>query len=190
MAPNRGCVTPQILGKIASYGVERVAGFLSLRAEDRERVHLALKRRRVDTTDLAESPSSSQPIPQPSQITSTQTPVPSTTKRKADSVPGPSRDRNMATPSPTQAAARQAAMGGAAWEEGADAEEFVEEQVDELYCTISSSVVGIQYYKGASCTISFREPVTLVCITGLVDAGEQVRLIREPQNKYDRWVMS
>jgi SWI/SNF-related matrix-associated actin-dependent regulator of chromatin subfamily A3 len=55
----------------------------------------------------------------------------------------------MAAPSPTQAAARRVAMGGAAWEEGADAEEVVEEQVDELYCTLSSSVVGIQYYKGA-----------------------------------------
>jgi SWI/SNF-related matrix-associated actin-dependent regulator of chromatin subfamily A3 len=30
----------------------------------------------------------------------------------------------------------------------------------------------------------------MVCMTGLVDAGEQVRLIREPQNKYDRWAMS
>ena len=27
-------------------------------------------------------------------------------------------------------------------------------------------------------------------MTGLVDAGEQVRLIREPHNKYDRWAMS
>jgi SWI/SNF-related matrix-associated actin-dependent regulator of chromatin subfamily A3 len=178
-------VTPQILGKIASYGVERVAGFLSLSAEDRERVRLALKKRCVDTTD---PPSSSQPIPQPSQLTSTQTPAPSTRKRKADTVAGPSCDHKMAAPSPTQAASRQAAMGGAAWEEGADAEEAVEEQIDELYCTISSSVVGIQYYKGVFCTISFREPDTNG-ITGLVDAGEQVRLIREPQNKYDRWVM-
>jgi hypothetical protein len=148
-AHNRGCVTPKILGNISSYGVERVAGFLGLRAEDQARVRLALERRRVDTTDLSGSPSSLQSIPQPSQSTSTQYPGPSTTKRKADTVPGPSRSDNIAAPSPTQAAARQAARGGAAWEEGADAEEVVEEQVDELYCTTSSSVVGIQYYKGA-----------------------------------------
>ncbi|KAI0276598.1 SNF2 family N-terminal domain-containing protein [Russula aff. rugulosa BPL654] len=55
-----------------------------------------------------------------------------------------------------------------AWEEGADASEVVDEQVDELYGTLSSNVVGVQYYKG------------------LVDVGEQVRLIREPNNRYDR----
>jgi hypothetical protein len=77
------------------------------------------------------------------------------TKRKADSVPGPSQTPQMTAPSPTQAAARLVAMGGAAWEEGADAEEVVEEQVDELYCTLSSSVVGIQYYKGACLYYSF-----------------------------------
>jgi hypothetical protein len=34
------------------------------------------------------------------------------------------------------------------------------------------------------------EPATIVFMTGLVNAGEQVRLIRESHNKYDRWVMS
>ncbi|KAI0256048.1 SNF2 family N-terminal domain-containing protein [Lactifluus subvellereus] len=163
-----GCVTPQILGNISSYGVERVAGFSGLRAEDQARVRLAVQRRRVDPADFTGSSSSSQPIPQPSQSTSTQAPASSPRKRKADTAPGPSQNHNVVMPSPTQAAARQAATGGAAWEEGADAEEIVEEQIDELYCTVSSNVVGIQYYKG------------------LVDTGEQVRLIREPQNKYDR----
>ncbi|KAG6845916.1 hypothetical protein H0H87_000722 [Tephrocybe sp. NHM501043] len=43
-----------------------------------------------------------------------------------------------------------------------------EEVVDELYCTLNSNVVGIQYYKG------------------LVGPGEQVALIREPTNRFDK----
>ena len=189
-ARDRGCVTPQILGNISSYGVERVAGFSSLQAEDQARVRLAVKRRRIDPADFTGSSSLSQPIPQPSQSTSTQAPAASTGKRRADTAPGPSQSHNVAMPSPTQAAARQAVVGGTAWEEGADAEEVVEEQIDELYCTVSSSVVGIQYYKGACLyCLMFHGPVTMVCMAGLVDAGEQVRLIREPQNKYDRWAI-
>ncbi|KAG6873428.1 hypothetical protein C0995_015853 [Termitomyces sp. Mi166 len=43
-----------------------------------------------------------------------------------------------------------------------------EEIADELYCIMNTNVVGIQYY------------------TGLVGPGEQVMLIREPSNRYDR----
>ncbi|KAF9237896.1 hypothetical protein BU15DRAFT_75697 [Melanogaster broomeanus] len=42
------------------------------------------------------------------------------------------------------------------------------EPVDELYCEMNTSIVGVQYYKG------------------LVGPGEEVRLIREPRNQYDR----
>lgn len=170
-----GCVTPQILGNILKHGVETCAGFSSLRPEDRERVRKALKDRRVDPTDVTGSAhaSSSKPVlePQPSQVTATQQLSPSNTKkRKAEAVldPGQSQTKNVAAPSPTQAAYHQAAIGGMAWEEGTDALEVVDQQVDELYGTITSNVVGVQYYKG------------------LVDVGEQVRLIREPRNRYDQ----
>ncbi|EMD30973.1 hypothetical protein CERSUDRAFT_120235 [Gelatoporia subvermispora B] len=43
-----------------------------------------------------------------------------------------------------------------------------DEAVDELYVMLKTSIVGVQYYKG------------------LVGAGEEVRLVREPHNKYDR----
>ncbi|KAI9463683.1 SNF2 family N-terminal domain-containing protein [Lactarius psammicola] len=164
-APHRGCVTPQLLGTLSKYGVDRIVGLSGLQAEDQARVRLALKQRRVDP---ANDPSSSQPVPQPSQQTSTQMPTPNEKKRKAVTVSDVIQSQNVAAPSPTQAAVRRAAIGGAAWEEGADADEVVEQQVDELFCTLSSNVVGVQYYKG------------------LVDVGEQVRLIREPHNKYDR----
>ncbi|KAF8345940.1 SNF2 family N-terminal domain-containing protein [Amanita rubescens] len=43
-----------------------------------------------------------------------------------------------------------------------------EEAKDELYCAYSTKVVGIQYYRG------------------MVGPGEEVLLVREPQNPYDR----
>jgi SWI/SNF-related matrix-associated actin-dependent regulator of chromatin subfamily A3 len=146
---HRGCVTPQMLGNMASYGVERIAGFSGLRTEDKARVRLALKKRRLKPADVTGATPSLPPTSQPSQVTATQPPAPSTQKRKADTAPGPSRVQNVVAPSPTQAAARQAAIGGAAWEEGAETEDVADQQIDELYCTLSSNVVGIQYYKGA-----------------------------------------
>jgi hypothetical protein len=77
--------------------------------------------------------------------------MPNEKKRKAVTVSDvlPTQNvQSVAAPSPTQAAARRAIIGGAAWEEGADADEVVEVQVDELICTVSSEVVGVQYYKG------------------------------------------
>jgi SWI/SNF-related matrix-associated actin-dependent regulator of chromatin subfamily A3 len=139
-------VTPQILKNLSSYGVERIAGFSRLHTEDQKRVREALKKRHVDPADLTGAASSSGPLPQPSQVTATQPPSPR--KRKADVIAGPSQTQNVVTPSPARAAFRQAAMGCTAWEEGADAEEVVDQQVDELYCSLSSNVVGIQYYKG------------------------------------------
>jgi SWI/SNF-related matrix-associated actin-dependent regulator of chromatin subfamily A3 len=138
---------------MASYGIERIAGFSSLRTEDRARVRLALKNRRIDPADVTGALSSLPPMSQPSQVTATRPPAPTPQKRKADTAPGPSRSQNVVAPSPTQAAARQAAIGGAAWEEGAEIQDIVDEQVDELYCTLSTNVVGIQYYKGVSVSL-------------------------------------
>ena len=44
----------------------------------------------------------------------------------------------------------------------------VDDAQDELYCGVKVPVVGLQYY------------------TGLVGDGEEVRLVREPHNSYDR----
>jgi SWI/SNF-related matrix-associated actin-dependent regulator of chromatin subfamily A3 len=148
--PHRGCLTPQMLGTLSKYGVERIAGFSSLHADDQARVRQALKTRRIDPAAKVTRPSSSQPVSQPSssQQTSAQMPPPNEKKRKAVTVSDVLQSQNVAAPSPTQAAARRAVIGGAAWEEGADADEVVEQQVDELFCSLSSNVVGVQYYKG------------------------------------------
>jgi SWI/SNF-related matrix-associated actin-dependent regulator of chromatin subfamily A3 len=188
-------VTPPILGNILKHGVENSAGFSYLRPEDKARILEALKNRRVDPTDVTGSASASSsnpvPVPQPSQVKATQqSSSPNTKKRKAEDViaPGPSQTQNVVAPSPTQAAYRQAAIGGMAWEEGADTSEVVDEQVDELYGTLSSNVVGVQYYKGecVSSPIRYTRVSYHDCMAGLVDVGEQVRLIREPNNRYDR----
>jgi SWI/SNF-related matrix-associated actin-dependent regulator of chromatin subfamily A3 len=146
-------MAPQTLKTLSSYGVERITGFSGLLPEDKERVRRALKNRSVGPADVTGSASSSKPLPQPSQVTATQQPPPSPRKRKADAMPGPSQTQNVVTPSPTQAAFRQAAIGGAAWEEGADAGEVEDQPVEELYCTVSSNVVGVQYYKGVFLTV-------------------------------------
>lgn len=139
-----------MLGKLAKHGVERIAGFSGLNAEDQARVRLALKTRRIDSANVTH-PSSSKPVSQPSQQTSSaQTPALNEKKRKAVTVSDVLPSQNVASPSPTQAAARRAVIGGAAWEEGADADEVIVQQVDELFCTVSSDVVGVQYYKGRS----------------------------------------
>lgn len=145
-----------MLGTLHKYGIDRVIGFSSLRAEDQARVRQALKTRRVDSATGTHPSSSSQAVSQqavsqPSQQTSPPLPTPNEKKRKAVAVSDVLQTQNVPNveaPSPTEAAARRAIIGGAAWEEGADADEVVEVQVGELFCTLSSQVVGVQYYKG------------------------------------------
>ena len=65
-----------------------------------------------------------------------------------------------------------------------DSEE--DEPPEELYTTLHTSIVGVQYYKGGymrqklGCTSNIDAPL------GLVGYGEQVKLVREPHNQYDR----
>ena len=141
-----------MLGTLNNYGINRVIGFSSLRTEDQARVRQALKTRRVDPVTGTQPPSSSRAISQPSQPAShPPMPTPNEKKRKAETASDVLQTQNVpnvAAISPTQAAARRAITGGAAWEEGTDADEVVEVQDDELFCTVSSKVVGVQYYKG------------------------------------------
>ena len=58
---------------------------------------------------------------------------------------------------------------------------------DEHYVDLNSQVVGVQYYKGAETIVSLYIHFAH-CIVGLVGHNEQVNLIREPHNKYDKYV--
>ncbi|KAI5123845.1 hypothetical protein M0805_005664 [Coniferiporia weirii] len=162
-----GCVTPAILRALAVVDLERVPGFNNLRSADQAKIRQAIARKRVDPADVpgaASNGGTSQPVSAPAPSAKQ--------KRKADALAGPSSSQT-AVPSSSQSTV--ASRGGTRIQhdvtfidDGDEAEEPKEETRDELYCMMSTQVVGVQYYKG------------------LVGPDEEVTLIREPHNKYDR----
>ncbi|TFK54077.1 hypothetical protein OE88DRAFT_1695204 [Heliocybe sulcata] len=156
-----GCVTPAILAELAILPVDDVPGLKSLRIEDQHRIRRAVATRRIDPADI---PASAKPPP----------------THAGPSAGGPSQKKRKAALNASQAAAgtyRAAAPGNATpraveidltQNEEIEDDASEEESRDELYCTMSTSIVGVQYYKG------------------LVGPGEEVRLVREPNNRYDR----
>ncbi|KAF7790393.1 hypothetical protein EIP86_001348 [Pleurotus ostreatoroseus] len=179
-----GCVTPDILGRLATTRLERVPGFSGLRREDQNKVRMAIGLRRVDPADVPASAKAAPPASAGAGAgASTATPGaaaaagPSQAKRKA-AFEARQASAPMPTPSASQPAAgssqrpRNLAYTPTAAEIADDEIEEVqptqEESVDELYTMFNTNVVGVQYYKG------------------LVGAGEEVRLVREPRNRYDR----
>lgn len=145
-----GCVTPNILAQLINVNLESIEGYQDLLPHDRQKIREAVRLRRIDPAD----------IPQAAKALTA--PIPSnqaTKKRKATAEPPqPSTSRAPSgMPAPSQR-----------YEDEAVEDNAPEEAADELYCTLSTGVVGIQYY------------------TGLVGAGEEVQLIREPNNRYDR----
>jgi SWI/SNF-related matrix-associated actin-dependent regulator of chromatin subfamily A3 len=66
----------------------------------------------------------------------------------------------------------------------------LDECVDELYCMVQSSIVGMQYYTGTR-TVKLRRHRSsyFTCVhIGMVGPGEEVSLIRESNNPYDGYV--
>ena len=61
-----------------------------------------------------------------------------------------------------------------------------EEARDELYCSLSTNVVGVQYYKGSSTRLRPFLGCFHYLVAGLVGPGEEVILVRQPDNQYDR----
>ncbi|KAI0688029.1 SNF2 family N-terminal domain-containing protein [Cytidiella melzeri] len=177
-----GCVTPDILARLAVTGVENIPGFAVLRSEDQSRVRIATGLRRVDHRDVpvsAKGPAA--PIGASVSSSSASGPGPSQKKRKAafeatfgsqSSAPQPSQSHVRAEPqaSASTQPATQIRNSTQAIVVEDEVEEVVpdDQPIDELYCTLRTSIVGIQYYKG------------------LVGEGEEVNIVRDPQNKYDR----
>ena len=156
----RGCVTRAILVQIAGYGMERVDGFHFLRTEDQKKIRTALATRRIDPADIPASAKLPSALPS-SQASSQPKPTASSNdkKRKTPHVTieasskGNAPAQNTPTPaSQTPATQRAQAVANipvdASWEEGAEDEAPEEEPRDELYCTKSTNVVGVQYYGG------------------------------------------
>ncbi|KAL1942554.1 hypothetical protein VTO73DRAFT_6156 [Trametes versicolor] len=175
-----GCVTPDILSKLALTKVESVPGFMDLYPADQSKIRLAVGLRRVDPEDIPTTAKVPDPV--------LSTPGPSQRKRKLQyeasfgasqgTPPSSSQPALSQAPSSSQPPSSQplrrisglpAGMPYLQRVEEEVVEEVVEEESrDELYLMLKTSIVGIQYYKG------------------LVGPGEQVRLVREPHNKYDR----
>ncbi|THH01126.1 hypothetical protein EW026_g1525 [Hermanssonia centrifuga] len=156
-----GCVTAEILTKLASTQLERVPGFRNLRSEDQNKIRIAVGLRRVDPVDVPESAKRIVAgLNNGASSSTSAAPAPTQKKRKAtfDAQPGPSQPRATQGPSASQLV------------EDDEIEEIVpeEESRDELYVMLKTNIVGVQYYKG------------------LVGPGEEVRLVREPTNKYDK----
>ncbi|GLB37536.1 putative HIRAN [Lyophyllum shimeji] len=156
-----GCVTPATLNELSSVPVDSVAGFKDLRPQDQQKIKLAICSRRIDPGDIPESAKAKRtaiPAAGPSER-------PSQKKRKAE------QDNQFAAGTPTMSTSAVPSSltlpskSQLAADEGI--EEAPEEARDELYCTLNTNVVGIQYYKG------------------LVGTGEEVLLMREPLNRYD-----
>ncbi|KDQ57760.1 hypothetical protein JAAARDRAFT_35442 [Jaapia argillacea MUCL 33604] len=163
-----GCVTPEILAQLAIFPVEEVHGFRTLRAEDQQKIRRAVAMRRVDPDDMPDTMKAAPAI-------ATTSSTPSQKKRKA-AFEASGSSLSVAQPNSSSQSSSQPQRGKPLRELSfMDLSQAVEEEVepeeetkDELYCTMTSNVVGVQYYKG------------------LVGPGEEVRLIREPQNRYDR----
>lgn len=127
------------------------------------------------------TPSSSQAGPASSQVTappSSQVTAPTSSQTAPTSsqqgAAGPSQKKRKAALEAAMAAGagpsqhvahppvrRMQGPGNTTWEEGAEEDVPEEDPVDELYCTMSSSVVGLQYYKGAY--VSFRVVLVRLC---------------------------
>ncbi|KAF7376249.1 DNA repair protein rad5 [Mycena sanguinolenta] len=138
-----GCVTPTQLNELAKLTMDRVAGFDQLSPADQAKIRTAISRRSVDPSD----------VPETARVPA----VPSQKRRRAEFEASQAASSSQAT---------VVSSGQQPVEEEED--EFVEvEPPDELYVTMQTDVVGIQYY------------------SGMVGAGEEVRLTREPTNRYD-----
>ncbi|KAJ6625516.1 SNF2 family N-terminal domain-containing protein [Mycena sp. CBHHK59/15] len=153
-----GCVTPSILSQLATQTpMDRVAGFDQLSVADQQKIRAAISRRRVDPNDIPATAKTTVEVP--AEVSN---PANSQKKRKA---------AFEATASQASSSVAWSADGThvPAMEGEALEEEVAEVEVaDELYVSMKTNVVGVQYYKG------------------LVGAGEEVMLNREPTNQYDR----
>ncbi|OSX66693.1 hypothetical protein POSPLADRAFT_1131555, partial [Postia placenta MAD-698-R-SB12] len=164
-----GCVTPEILGRLASTKLERVPGFKDLRSDDQAKIRMAVGLRRIAPADIPETAKTHRPG---SDIATSppSTPGPSQKKRKAAAIMASNSSQpSSSRPGPSQPLRHVIRPEGyRRFEEEEDEVNEVEEIKDELYVVLKTSIVGIQYYKG------------------LVGPGEEVRLVREPQNQHDR----
>ncbi|KAG8837816.1 hypothetical protein FRC18_007854 [Serendipita sp. 400] len=208
-----GCVTPYLLRNIrVSGGARGLEGFTRLKIEDQHKVTDAVANGKIDPADIPPSAQSidltSLDIPQPSvaesssqttsqvtlggkkrkrdefsQATSTQASILSQTQDIVElsdtsedgSISGPTAKKRKALDSaPAGLASAAVVARGIIPTENQEVVDLGDSDNDsdagdeEVYVELDTAVVGIKYY------------------TGLVGVGEQVDLVRQPSNQYDR----
>ncbi|QRW25469.1 SNF2 family amino-terminal protein [Rhizoctonia solani] len=205
-----GCVTPDILYDLAILGVNRLPGLARINISDQAKIHTAAQRLRIDDADVpvtARSLTRTTSVPSGSQRRASERHLrsanerprrhrkswrPSRGKTQAGSAaplpvvlpppPPPTAPAAMYTQPPRPAPALPvppAHMGTqiTVSQQKRDDEDYAEDdygaeeeaQYTDFYLSFQSSVVGVQYYDGLGSR-----------------AWEQVALVREPTNKYDR----
>jgi SWI/SNF-related matrix-associated actin-dependent regulator of chromatin subfamily A3 len=112
---------------------------------DKARVTLAMSLRRIDPADIPESARVKKPILASNHVSTSNAPK----KRKAAQA-GLGQASSSTNPAPTTSASASASASFPCPTQ----EDTEEDIVDELYCNLTTSVVGIQYYKGRNFFIS------------------------------------
>ncbi|KAF9263265.1 hypothetical protein L218DRAFT_927698 [Marasmius fiardii PR-910] len=157
-----GCVTPNILIELAAV-LDDVRGYAELKSSDQQKIRTAVALRRINPSDVPKSARVALPVTRHTNAHSSSS---QNQKRKEPPESAPSRYI------PPSSNSQMLPVTSSAFEtividDDTDADN-TEEVRDELYCDLPTKVVGIQYY------------------TGLVGAGEEVILEREPSNRFDR----
>lgn len=154
-----GCVTPDILRQIALARLDTISGFNDLNPSDQQKIRIAVSLGRIDPADVPPT-ARVRPAARPAVVRHAVPSSSTAVKRKAPEA----GDSMSLIPPPMTQGTRRAMIA----EEEEDAAAPAEEVQDELYGQLTSEVVGIRHYRG------------------LVGPGEEVLLIREPTNPYDR----
>ncbi|KAJ3724629.1 SNF2 family N-terminal domain-containing protein [Lentinula raphanica] len=160
-----GCVTPTLLAELAAV-IEDVPGFSQLTRTDQQKIRVALAARRVAPSDV---PASARPL----QVAFMTPSASTSTESQATNVNGKKRKG-------ASVSASTASSSSHTVEIDLVEDEPMEEVRDELIVSMSTQAVGLQYYKG---TKFFKPRFKFFCLVG---PGEQVILVREPNNVHDR----
>ncbi|KAF7306156.1 hypothetical protein HMN09_00770900 [Mycena chlorophos] len=145
--------TGVVLLQLAATAPERITGFSSLTSADQSKIRLAMARRQVDPADKA--------IANPSLDLAG---APQTSQKRSRETYEASQASSSAAAGPSQPKPKTVINLVDGEEEEVEADEPA---LDELYTTMTTQVVGVQYYQG------------------LVSPGQAVNLVREPSNRYD-----
>jgi SWI/SNF-related matrix-associated actin-dependent regulator of chromatin subfamily A3 len=120
------CVTRQVLGEIAGYGIHRLPKWDTLKPEDQRRITIAIASGNSDPT----------PTPKGTANLSTGTPAAATVYNK----------RKIAFDAATPSSSSSPKFNQASNQPGSQ-EPPEEEVTEELYTTMNTKIVGIQYYQ-------------------------------------------